>query len=482
MQKRSFACQALAGMLYLAGCGGGDGEDGAPKPFAGAPALDGSGMGEALPSAGDAAVNAPAMGAPAASEGMNPDLAAPGALPSGAEPSAPGAVDPALPGVQFGNGRIVGSACTLVCADASTDPDAQGNTDGWGYESDRSCLVPDSALALAGQPCDIPELAPLPAVPVTIPEGNTPRPPGNLSTGFFVSGGRLFDRLGADFVMRGINHPVAWFQDNALAWMDEIATTGSNSVRIVWETNRGSIQILRASIERAIELGMVPMVELHDVTGGTDVNGPAAMAQYYVDDMRDILDDFEPYLLINIANEWGDWFSTSEEWVQAYRQAIGVFRDAGVNHTLVIDSNDNGQRGKTIVDNGAQLLDFDPQHNLLFSTHMYQEYENSQSILDVMRGAQRASLPLIVGEFGYQHGDRNGQPIPVPYEVMLDEAARAGVGYLAWSWTGNNAEVGYLDMSVNGSATQLTGWGDDIINGLNGIRSTSELASIFAAP
>jgi mannan endo-1,4-beta-mannosidase len=65
---------------------------------------------------------------------------------------------------------------------------------------------------------------------------------------------------------------------------------------------------------------------------------------------------------------------------------------------------------------------------------------------------------------------------------MLDEAARAGVGYLAWSWTGNSDYVGYLDLSVNGSAAELTGWGEDIINGLNGIRSTSQRASTFAAP
>ena len=124
----------------------------------------------------------------------------------------------------------------------------------------------------------------------------------------------------------------------------------------------------------------------------------------------------------------------------------------------------------------------DPQHNILFSTHMYQAYENPQLILDVVRGAQGAGLPLIVGEFGFQHGERNGQPIPVPFEAMLDEAARAGIGYLAWSWTGNSDYVGYLDLSVNGSASQLTQWGEDIINGPNGIRATSLPASIFTAP
>lgn len=466
----------LVAAVYLAGCGGGD--DGAATPgFApGFPSAGGADPGAppAAPPTTDEGV-APDPSAEAGSEGMNPDL--------GLAPSDPEAPTPELPaGIEFGNGRIVDGSCTLVCADASTDPDAAGVTDGWGYESGRSCLTPASQLATANALCDIPELAPVPELPPEIPTGVVPRPDGTLSEGFFVSGGRLFDRFGNDFVMRGINHPVAWFQDNALAWMDEIATTDANSVRIVWETTRGAPDIVRASIERAVELGMVPMVEMHDVTGSPDVAGPARMAQYYVDEMRDILLDFEPYLLINIANEWGDFQTQDADWVLAYQQAIGVLRDAGINHTLVIDASNWGQKGAVIVAEGAKLLEADPQHNVLFSTHMYQDYENPQRILDVLRGAQAASLPIIVGEFGFQHGNRNGQPIAVPYTAMIDEAARLGLGYLAWSWTGNSQDVGYLDLSETGSASQLTGWGDDIVNGQNGIRATSQPASIFTAP
>jgi len=469
-------------LVYLVGCGGGD--DGAAAPGFD-PGVVPSGGGSAPGAAPTLDPPPDANAAPDATtevstEGMDPDL---GLEPAEPAPTTPETPAPELPpGIQFGNGRIVGGNCTLVCADASTDPDAAGVTDGWGYESGRSCLTPESQPALESPLCDIPELAPVPESPAEIPAGIVPRPDGTLSTGFFVSDGRLFDRLGNDFVMRGINHPVAWFQNDALTWMDEIATTGSNSVRIVWETTRGAPDIVRASIERAVELGMVPMVEMHDVTGSPDLAGPARMAQYYVDEMRDILLEFEPYLLINIANEWGDFQTQDADWVQAYQQAIVVLRDAGINHTLVIDASNWGQKGSVIVAEGAKLLEADPQHNVLFSTHMYQDYENPQRILDVLRGAQAASLPIIVGEFGFQHGNRNGQPIPVPYTVMIDEAARLGLGYLAWSWTGNSQDVGYLDLSETGSATQLTGWGDDIVNGQNGIRSTSQPASVFTAP
>ena len=478
--RTSIVGRALAAAVYLAGCGG---DEGGAETAAFDPNGTGSEGGAPVqPSPSEPPSAAPPSDGEASAEGMAPDLGLdPGAAPPAATaPEAPAAELP--PGIQFGNGRVIDGGCTLVCADASTDPDAAGATDGWGYESGRSCLTPESQPAIESPLCDIPELAPVPALPPEIPAGAVTRPDGNLSKGFFVSGGRLFDLRGNDFVMRGVNHPVAWFQNDALAWMDEIATTDANSVRIVWETTRGATDIVRAAIERSIELGMVPMVEMHDVTGSTDVTGPARMAQYYVDEMRDILLEFEPYLLINIANEWGAFETQDSEWVQAYQQAIAVLRDAGINHTLVIDASNWGQKGSTIVAEGAGLLEADPQHNLLFSTHMYQDYENPQRILDVLRGAQAASLPLIVGEFGFQHGERNGQPIPVPYTVMVDEAARLGLGYLAWSWTGNGGGVEYLDLTENGSAGQLTGWGDDIVNGQNGIRATSQPASIFAAP
>jgi hypothetical protein len=37
------------------------------------------------------------------------------------------------------------------------------------------------------------------------------KPAAVRSRGFFVSGGRLYDKFGNDFVFRGINNPHIWF-------------------------------------------------------------------------------------------------------------------------------------------------------------------------------------------------------------------------------------------------------------------------------
>jgi hypothetical protein len=317
-------------------------------------------------------------------------------------------------------------------------------------------------------------------MPPADPEG-VERPAGTDSVGFFVSGGRLYDHDGNDFVMRGINNPLAWFQNRtsgALAWLDQIASTGSNAVRLVWETDAGDPQLLRDAIDRCIALHMVPMVELHDITGGKDVGDPAIMAEYYAaDPVKQILLDHEDTLLVNIANEWD---GADNIFVQAYTDAIELLRSAGIRHTLVIDSNGYGQRANTVLTQGQALLDADPQHNLLFSVHMYELFRDAQTIRDTLQRAADQQLPLIVGEFGFQRADAPNPPIPVPYDVLLSESVRLGIGYLAWSWTGNSGGVEYLDLTAtSGSADALSAWGEGVINGPNGIRATAEPASIF---
>jgi len=55
-------------------------------------------------------------------------------------------------------GVVVDGTCKLLCADASTDADTSGATDGWGFEAGQSCVVP-GGLADTGEGCSDPVLA-----------------------------------------------------------------------------------------------------------------------------------------------------------------------------------------------------------------------------------------------------------------------------------------------------------------------------------
>jgi hypothetical protein len=174
---------------------------------------------------------------------------------------------------------------------------------------------------------------------------------------------------------------------------------------------------------------------------------------------------------VNIANEW-----SGDDWLGGYQAAIGEMRDAGINHTLVIDANGWGQQADTVLADGQALLDSDPEQNLLFSVHMYQNFASPNAITAALQGAVDRSLPLIVGEFGFQHGTPVTQ---VPYATILSECARLGLGYIPWSWKGNSSDVAYLDLSQDWQGNSLSDWGRGVIEGDNGIAATSQKASLF---
>ncbi|HEX9519577.1 MAG TPA: cellulase family glycosylhydrolase, partial [Streptosporangiaceae bacterium] len=106
--------------------------------------------------------------------------------------------------------------------------------------------------------------------------------------------------------------------------------------------------------------------------------------------------------------------------------------------------------------------------------HMYGVYDTASKITDYYDSFQNAGLPLVVGEFGWKHTDGD-----VDDDTIINEAQSRGIGYLAWSWSGNSGGVEYLDMATDFNPEQLTLWGQRIFNGVNGIRATSKEATIF---
>ncbi len=318
------------------------------------------------------------------------------------------------------------------------------------------------------------------------PAPDVERPASVLSTGFFVSGGRVYDPFGKEFVFRGLNNAHIWFDTGgrmlALDALEEIAAYGFNSVRIVWETdamNGGATPaLLDTVIGRVLSLGMVPMVELHDVTGDETNERLLDMAEYYTSaGVIDVLLKWEQMLVVNIANEW-----SGDDYFNGYRAAIEHLRGGGVNHLLVIDANGYGQNAASVLQNGQALLDADPQHNLLFSVHMYGNYTGAMGptrVTNALNQAADLGLPLIVGEFGWQAGNQTLRPIDFGH--ILAECNRHGFGYLPWSWKGNGGNVTYLDMAMDWPGQELSQWGRDLINDPNGIAATAVPASFFRA-
>jgi mannan endo-1,4-beta-mannosidase len=360
-------------------------------------------------------------------------------------------------------GVVIDEVCTGLCACgvAGSDPS-------WGWEFQTACVMPASATAMGKPVCTTNDAAPLTPPPIA---GTTVQP------GFYTQNGKLYDAKGAEFVMRGINNPHIWFdpgsQYRAYQALDTIATYKTNTIRVVWETTGGSASLLARILYRIVELKMVPIVELHDVTGSQSTADLQRMAAYYTQaDIKQVLIDYRAYLLVNIANEWS---GTGSNFQSAYQTAITTLRSAGIDHTLVIDGSGFGQDANSLFNAASALTAADPRHNLLFSVHMYGQYPTTASVDTVLDRAVSMGVPLIVGEFGPQLQGQN-----VAWQQILTKSQATRTGYLAWSWSGNDTMTANLNI-VNDFSTSLTAsWGRQVmVDHAASIQKTAVKASIF---
>ncbi len=296
--------------------------------------------------------------------------------------------------------------------------------------------------------------------------------------GFYVSGTKLYDANGSEFIMRGVNHAHTWFKDKLEVSLDAIASTGANTVRIVlsngvqWE--KDSREGIENIIEQCKSRKLVTILEVHDATGYNDSESLDKIADYWVE-MKDALIGSEKYVILNIANEWyGDWGSS--DWASAYCSAIPKIREAGIKNLIMVDSAGWGQYGKSVAEKGREVFDSDPLGNTMFSIHMYGSAGGSKSsIKSNIDGVLEKDLCLCIGEFGYNHSDGD-----VDEAYIMEYCKEQGVGWLGWSWKGNGGGVEYLDIAKEWDGSVLSeDWGEPLINGENGIKETSQICSVF---
>lgn len=284
-------------------------------------------------------------------------------------------------------------------------------------------------------------------------------------SGFYVQGRFLYDPCGEKVILRGVANPNIWFKRDGMPYYEEIEKTGANVVRIVWET-RGSAKELDMAISNCIAYSMIPMPECHDATGNW--SKLQAVVDYWIrPDIVEVLKKHEAYLLLNIANEAGDASVSSKTFREGYESAILKIRNAGIHVPLVIDAPNWGQNINILQSEGPSLIQADPDHNLLFSVHMWWPRRYGYREEDIKREIQESvakGLPLIVGEFSQMHGSCDESTITpensIPYRTIIRECHLNEIGYLAWSWCGNCNPL--WDMTKDGTYETLYDWGLEV--------------------
>lgn len=140
-------------------------------------------------------------------------------------------------------------------------------------------------------------------------------------------------------------------------------------------------------------------------------------------------------------------------WRETYKTAITMLRTAGFTMPLCIDAPGSGQDIGTLVADGQALHDFDPQHNIVLSLHIYgngkpgamDTFLNPMQAITDSAGTYGGPA-FLLGEIGPGRdvNANGGNPTTVTPLECIAVAESRGFGWIAWAWDDN-------DLSSNNS-------------------------------
>lgn len=308
------------------------------------------------------------------------------------------------------------------------------------------------------------------------PGGDTPDVTGQ----FHTSGTRLIDAKGYEFVMRGCNYSWAWQRGQEYSVIPAAKRIGCNAIRIQLSTgvSRQWPKATKSDIENLIKLceqnKLIVVFNTHDETGSEEVSRLETAANFWIE-MKDVLNAHLSTVIVNISNEWFGGWNQAGKWAKGYKQVIPMMREAGIKNTLIVDAAGYGQWPDCIWLKGQEVYESDPDRNLMFSMHVYDDLGKDEwTVQNAFEKSLAINVPLLVGEFAYKHKGKD-----VAYQKTMDLCQEKSVGYLVWSWTGNSSEVADCDMFGSYDDSYYKPNGEKTVNGRNGIKATSKECTVF---
>jgi len=325
---------------------------------------------------------------------------------------------------------------------------------------------------------------------------------------FYTNGRYLYDPSGKKTILRGVNLPLLDDWDFPQSdKLSELEKTGANAVRIEWYKEYGNadrpdyaLADLDNILAKCKANQIIPILGLWDFTCNPDATllNTQLVPWWLSDPVLTVLKKHQRYLIINLANELGfyRWANDSaialNTFKDAYKSAITSIRQH-LHLPIMIDAPDCGTSIEVFTAIGQELIDHDPDHNLLLSGHAYWAAYNG---LPHIETAINANLPIVFGEVAnkqdedidgqtqycyYDLDDTNESHPPqtnFTFQALLQRLKEQEVGWLAWCWWKDGCSK--RQMSQDGNFFNLTPYGNDLVNNPNyGLKATAERSSAF---
>jgi mannan endo-1,4-beta-mannosidase len=287
-----------------------------------------------------------------------------------------------------------------------------------------------------------------------------------------TSGRRLLDTCGNPFVTRGVEQVFGNQLPQGNDWtglLEQIAASGVNAVRILAGTDTLSLADVDALLNVVEEHGMVAYVTPY---------GNDAMQWLEGQDVRAMLAKHEKYILIDAFGE--PTFDDREKFLADSTDAIRAVRSWGYRVPLTVTANQFGRDLPSLFELGEQIIAADPLHNTVLgwqaywgSNGYYQEHYGMsfEEAVDTIAGAPfpiQLGLDRITDFPSAQTAD---------FSTLMTKTEEHGVGWLWWDWY--NPYGNENNLTVSGSATDLTATGDTVLNShAASVKNTSQRVCI----
>ena len=313
---------------------------------------------------------------------------------------------------------------------------------------------------------------------------------------WIANGGVLLDPNRQPFVFRGVtvNHSLA--PERTVQAIKDAGAAGSNAVQIEFAagvygngSDLNGVQ-LRAIIQACKESKTVCVLEPNDVAGYPNAIGSKSptdiVGYYYQSDIRSALNGQQDYIMLGMGNQALGDTSGNLEYVFRMQTYIRTFLDYFPRFMLLVDGSTWGQDSTKGM---HELVEYMKPYvgysqKIIYSVEMFDVYTDPQKVRDYVASFSQLGAPLVIGGFApapYYHPHYSAPlptiPLQLPAADVMQVAQEYGVGYFAWSWSGNENSV--LDLVTGWDANNLTHWGDLAINNVNGIKATAKPASHF---
>lgn len=291
-----------------------------------------------------------------------------------------------------------------------------------------------------------------------------------------MDGRFLYAPNGEKIILRGINKINVVADRTGEKSFPGIAKTGANCVRIMWMKWGGGGKQLDTIIGNCIKNKMLPIIELHDATG--QWNKLEGCVDFWIQkDVVAVIEKYQKYLLLNIANEAGTDTVSYQNFADTYSQVVKKIRSAGIRVPLIIDAANWGRNESYLLSNGKAIVAADPDHNVIFAWHIRDSGISESRISTAIEQSIELNINLLIAEFAPMEVKCK---CCIAYKFIMQYCQQKSIGWLPWSWGVGNSDCPAMDMTKTENFESLFDWGLEVaVTNKYSIKNTAVRPGIF---